>query len=75
MTAMILLTGCGQKVFKTQLEVYCPPIVSYSEDFNEELADELQSLPSESDKIPEALADYALLRDTIRNCTKTREHL
>ena len=73
----ILLTGCAGAVYKTEVEVYCPPIVEYNEDFNNKLIDEIESLP-ETDGGPaivEALSDYAVLRDKVRACKKERDKL
>lgn len=70
----VSLSGCGETVFKTKLEVFCPTIRAYSTDFNQKLADEVQSLPS-STAIEEALIDYINLRDRIRTCDKARERL
>jgi hypothetical protein len=67
------LIGCANTVYKTELEVYCPPLKSYSEEFNLKLADELESLPSSDVKIVEALSDYIALRDLIRECQKKRD--
>jgi len=64
-----LLTGCGSTVYKTQLEVYCPPIRTYTPEFNERLALEIESLPSDNTALEEALSDYIALRDKIRACT------
>ena len=42
--AVVLLTGCEKTVYRTNLEVYCPPLKSYSTDFNEILAAEFDVL-------------------------------
>ena len=75
MIAAALLSGCAETVYRTQLEVYCPPIVQYSPEWNEDLAGELESLPQDYSSIPMAVADYAKLRDTIRRCEQERENL
>jgi len=46
---------------------------SYGEEFNTKLADEVSSLPSGVTAIPEALGDYATLRDRISACIEARE--
>lgn len=74
-TVLTLLTACGAKVSDRRLEVYCPPLETYDTEFNEKLADEVQSLPSEATAIPEALIDYVELRDRVRRCEETRETL
>jgi hypothetical protein len=74
---MTLLTGCAGAVYKTEVEVYCPPIVEYNDEFNVKLLDEIESLP-ETDGNPavvEALSDYAALRDKIRACKIERDNL
>ena len=68
-----LLSGCASTVYKTKLEIYCPPLKQYSQDFNNKLADEVESLPSSSINITEALSDYVALRDEIRACQKERD--
>jgi hypothetical protein len=75
MIAAISLTGCGTKVFETELEIYCPPIVQYNADFNRRLAAEIESLPSNSTAIVEALADYAYQRELSERCQKVRSNL
>ena len=57
----ILLTGCAGTVSE------CPPLVQYSIEFNQQLADEVDTLISES-TILRAVADYMTLRDMIRAC-------
>ena len=71
----VLLIGCGETVYRTNLEVYCPPIKQYGNNFNTKLADEIESLPSEFDAIPEALSNYTNLRDRIRRCETERDKL
>ena len=71
---MILLIGCERTVFEPRLEVFCPSLETYSEEFNQQLADEVQSLPS-SRAIEEALIDYIELRDRIRTCIRAREEI
>lgn len=45
----------------------CPPVVEYSEDFQESAAEELTLLP-EASAIVEMLSDYALMREQARGC-------
>ena len=75
MTASLLLSGCGGTVYRTNLEIYCPPIEQYSSEFNQELADELDALDGDQTTIPTAIADYAELRDRIRACEKEKDNL
>jgi Tfp pilus assembly protein PilP len=72
--ALILLSGCGRTVFEPRLEVFCPSLKSYSEQFNEQLADEVQSLPAGT-ATETALIDYIELRDRIRTCTEVRDQI
>lgn len=73
--ALSFLSGCASTVYKTELEIYCPNIVEYDKEFNNRLADEIESLP-ETDGNPaivDALSDYASLRDKIRACQEERD--
>lgn len=72
---MTLLSGCAGAVYRTQVEVYCPPLVQYSAEYNNELADELDALPQGYGAIPMAITDYAKLRDRIRRCEEEKEKL
>lgn len=64
----LLLSGCAGTVYRTKLDVYCPPIAQYSKEWNEELATELDTLPQDYTTIPMAITDYVKLRDRIRAC-------
>jgi sarcosine oxidase delta subunit len=75
LTASLLLTGCGTTVYRTQLEIYCPQIKQYDERFNNQLADELESLPAEATAIDEAVKNYIYLRDRIRRCTEEKDKI
>ena len=75
MIAAALLTGCAETVYKTKLEVYCPPMEQYSPTWNQALADELDALEDDYTSIPMAIADYAKLRDRIRMCEKEKDNL
>lgn len=70
---LVSLSGCAATVYRTQLEIYCPSIKQYSEDFNNKLADELESLPSDSRAIEEAMGNYIYLRDRIRRCEEEKD--
>lgn len=72
---MMLLSGCANTVYKTEVEVYCPKIKIYPEDFNNRLADEIEDLPTDSQAISEAISNYIVLRDKIRACDKQAEEL
>lgn len=72
---MTCLSGCAGTVYKTQLEIYCPPIITYSAEDNIALADEIDALPEGDTAIVGVIADYAALRDKIRACEKKRDDL
>ena len=69
------LIGCAETVYRKQVEVYCPPLVSYSSEWNADLADELDSLSPNYSALPTAITDYAKLRDRIRLCETEKEKL
>jgi hypothetical protein len=75
LAGMTLLTGCAETVYKTRLEVYCPPLINYSDDFNNNLADELTELPEFYTAIPVVVIDYIKLRDDIRRCEEEKGKL
>ena len=75
LTASLLLTGCARTVYRTQLEIYCPQIAQYDERFNNQLADELESLPAEATAIDEAVKNYIYLRDRIRRCNEEKDKI
>jgi hypothetical protein len=70
--AVVSLTACGMRVSDPDLEVYCPQVREYSEDFNFKLANEIEALPEGSTLIPKVIADYAELRDLLRYCKEVR---
>ena len=69
------LSGCAGTVYRTKLEVYCPPIQPYSPEFNQELADNLDALKEGYEAVSTAISDYAKLRDRIRACEKEKGEL
>jgi len=73
MTGLVLLTGCAGTVYRTKLEIYCPPIAEYSPEYNQKLADEIDSLPASSTALETALTDYVNLRDRIRACDEEKD--
>jgi hypothetical protein len=75
LTAALSLTGCAKTVYRTQLEIYCPQIAQYDERFNNQLADELESLPAEATAIDEAVKNYIYLRDRIRRCNEEKDKI
>lgn len=72
---MTSLTGCAGTVYRKQVEVYCPPLVSYSPEFNQDLADSIDALPEDEYAIPMAITDYVKLRDRIRRCEEEKGKL
>jgi len=70
-----LLSGCAETVYRTQLEVYCPPLQSYDQEMNEALAQELDTLDEGYSAIPMVISDYAKLRDKVRRCEEEKEKL
>ena len=73
--AVVSLSGCAETVYRTKLEVYCPPIQTYTPEFNNQLADELDAVEGTDGHIQTAIADYAKLRDRIRACEKEKGKL
>ena len=73
LTAAVLLTACGETVYRTNLEVYCPPMVQYTPASNEALAEELDALDEGYTTIPLVITDYVKLRDRIRTCEKEKD--
>ncbi len=68
---MISLTSCGSTVFRTNMEIYCPTIKEYPEDFGYELTDELVLAEENGIEMPltiEVIDDYRLLREKIEAC-------
>ena len=61
LTSLVLLSGCVGANFS------CPPLKEYSQEFLSRVADEIAPMP-EGAATPEALADYSVLREQIRQC-------
>ncbi len=66
--ATIFLTGCAG-VGSDALPGACPPVVEYSRAEQARVADEVAALPEDT-LIVGWLADYAVLRDQARSCTR-----
>ena len=75
LTVLASLTGCAKTVYRTQLEIYCPQIKQYDEQFNQKLANEIDSLPTEFRAIEEAIGNYVYLRDRIRRCEAEKDRI
>ena len=67
---LTFLSACASPVYRTKLEIFCP-----SEEFNAQLADELDTLPDGHTATLEAIKGYIYLRDKIRRCEKERDNL
>lgn len=65
---MILLSGCAGVGFDTAPSS-CPPVVDYSRAEQAHLSEEVAALPIGA-RIPEWLADYAVLRAQARACAR-----
>lgn len=65
--ATISLTGCATVSSDVEGLAACPPVVEYSEDFQESAAEELDLLPGGS-AIAEILSDFAVMREQARAC-------
>ena len=74
---LLLSSGCTTTVYKTELEIYCPTITKYTQEFNIKLIDELERLPEANGNpaIVDALSDYATLRDKLRACRDKADNL
>jgi len=70
----LLLSGCGT-VYRTQFEPYCPAIRTYSPEFLNELADQIESLPPNHRAIEAAIKNYTHLRDRIRRCHQEKDKI
>jgi hypothetical protein len=75
LTVLASLTGCAKTVYRTQLEIYCPQIKQYDEQFNQKLANEIDSLPPDFRAIEEAIGNYVYLRDRIRRCEAEKDRI
>ena len=60
------LTGCATAGFEPGGVAVCPPVVEYSREFQVRAAEELALLPERS-AVVGMLADYAVMREQVRN--------
>jgi hypothetical protein len=67
--ATISLTACATGTSEPRFVTVCPPVVEYSRAFQARAADELDLLPDGS-AIAEMLADYSVMRDQARACSR-----
>ena len=65
--ATILLSACAAVGWSDGRQSACPPVMEYSRGEQARVAEEVAALPIGA-RIPEWLADYAVLRDQARAC-------
>jgi hypothetical protein len=63
----VLLSAC-ETASSSAPHTACPEAVQYSAEWQAGLADELERLPDDYRRIPEAIVDYGRLRAEIRAC-------
>ena len=68
-TATSLLTGCATVDSNPPIAIVCPPVVQYSRALQARAAEELELLPERS-AVAEMIADYSVMRDQARACTR-----
>ena len=61
------LTGCATAGFETGGVGACPPVVEYSREYQVRAAEEFAILPDGS-AVVEMMGDYAVMRDSAREC-------
>lgn len=59
---LFLLAACAQPIVTA-----CPPVPTYSPEFQARLADEIHALPRDS-ALGVAIVDYKRIRDQLRAC-------
>lgn len=62
LTAALLSSGCAIKTISV-----CPPVIPYTDEFQERAADELEALPDDS-AVGVMVEDYLVTRDMLRAC-------
>lgn len=67
--ATSLLSGCATVSSDELGSVSCPPVVEYSREVQTRAAEELELLPERS-VVAEMIADYSVMRDQARACTR-----
>lgn len=67
--ATSLLSGCATVSSDELGSVSCPPVVEYSREVQTRAAVELELLPERS-VVAEMIADYSVMRDQARACTR-----
>ena len=66
---MSWLTGCATGISEPRTNTICPPVVAYTREFQARAAEELDLLPDRS-AIAEIVADYTVMRDQARACSR-----
>lgn len=66
---MSLLSGCATVRSEEGWLAACPPVVEYGREFQTRAAEELELLPERS-VVAEMIADYGVMRDQARACTR-----
>lgn len=66
LSIVFVVTACSHQPSKPVL--YCPSLITYSEDFNTELINELERV--ESPRVIQTISDYYALRRTIKECNE-----
>ncbi|SDD88637.1 hypothetical protein SAMN04488239_111120 [Ruegeria marina] len=66
---MSLLSSCATGGFEPGGFGACPPVVEYSREQQARAAEDLAALP-EASVVAEMLADYAVMRDQVRLCSR-----
>jgi hypothetical protein len=64
-SAALMMTACH-----TPVVTACPPVPTYSSEFQWQLAEEIHALPPDS-ALGQAIVDYKRLRDQLRACRAT----
>ena len=67
--ATSLLSGCATVSSDELRSVSCPPVVEYSREVQTRAAEELELLPERS-VVAEMIADFSVIRDQARACTR-----
>lgn len=69
LTLALALAGCATP--QTVPVTVCVPVVAYTADQQDKLADEVEALP-EGSMILRAILDYSAMRDAARACSASR---
>jgi hypothetical protein len=64
-----LLSGCATVRSETSRLTACPPVVEYGREFRARAAEELGLLPERS-ALVDMIADYSVIRDQARACSR-----